>query len=509
MQAGPPRAGEAARAEEPGVPAPAVRVGILVDVDRVSIGADSGLSVRARLPGAAAASRCCRCRARPSVPRAAPGRLRLVETGQELETATLAAASPNELLQVDATSYRGLVEVRPAEGGKLTVVNVVNLEDYVRGVVPNELSPQAFPQIEALKAQAVAARTYALAHQGEYGAKGFDVCATQSCQVYRGQSSEQPLTDRATAETRGIVATWRGRPINAYYTSTCGGHTEDGSAVFDDAAPYLKGVACLPERSSRQTVHAALPPRRDLGGFPERGARRRAARGAGRAHAGRVGGRAPARHPGGRRAALLDRAARGGPAPQRLREPRGRRAGAPRHLRAAPGGLDLLDRARRAAARSRRRRVPAAGRGHVAARRGRAAGAGAAGAGGAALAGSGQPAAARRGPDARRGDRAARRRRAAGRRAGDRRGRSGEPRGRPAERAARRERRDAPDRRVAAPGARSRGRARGRPASCASPRASTCATSCRTAGSCTSSPSRRAAAPPPTAARTTTTGRCG
>ncbi len=117
-----------------------------------------------------------RCAVR-SLPRAtfhpaAPGRVRLVETGDELELATVSPVVATELLLADATPYRGLLEVRPAEKGRLTVVNVVNLEDYVRGVVPNELSPQAFPQIEALKAQAVAARTYALSHVGDYASKG-------------------------------------------------------------------------------------------------------------------------------------------------------------------------------------------------------------------------------------------------------------------------------------------------------------------------------------------------
>ncbi len=270
IQAPPPQPAAApAPVEEPGVPAPSLRVGILVDVDRVSIGTDSGVDVRAHLPGEHGVTLL-------SLPRAtfraasAPGQLRLLETGQDLEWATLTPTGPEELLEVDANRYRGIAEVHPAgAAGKLTVVNVVNLEDYVRGVVPNELSPDAFPEIEALKAQAVAARTYALAHQGDYSAKGFDVCATQSCQVYRGQSSEQPLTDQATAETRGIIATWQGRPIHAYYTSTCGGHTEDGSAIFDDPEPYLKGVACLPERSSRQTVHSSVRLRRDLARFPE------------------------------------------------------------------------------------------------------------------------------------------------------------------------------------------------------------------------------------------------
>ncbi len=266
MQGGSPARPAPPLAEEPWVAAPSVRIGILVAVDRVSVGADSGVTLRLRLPRQTGTRVL-------SLPRASfrpgkePGRVVLLETGQELELARLSPTETAELLQVDATKYRGIVEVRPAEGGALTVVNTLNLEDYLRGVVPNELSPAAFPAIEALKAQAVAARTYALAHTGEYAAKGFDLCATQSCQVYRGESSEEELSDRAVAETRGIVATWRGRPINAYYTSTCGGHTEEGSAIFDDAAPYLRGVACLPERSAGQTVHTTSSPRRDLFGL--------------------------------------------------------------------------------------------------------------------------------------------------------------------------------------------------------------------------------------------------
>ena len=153
------------------------------------------------------------------------------------------------MLSVDATPYRGVVEVLPAEEARISVVNVVPLEEYLRGVVPNELAPEAFPQIEAQKAQAVAARSYALAHLGDYSSRGYDLCATAACQVYRGSSSEHPLTDRAVAETRGTVATWRGRPIHAFYTSTCGGHTEEGTAVFEDGAPYLRGVACPTEHA--------------------------------------------------------------------------------------------------------------------------------------------------------------------------------------------------------------------------------------------------------------------
>jgi peptidoglycan hydrolase-like amidase len=249
------------------VPPPSIRVGVLPSVEQASIGTGSGVVVHGRAPGESAVL--VRSLPRATFEPAAPGRVHLVETGDALELATVSPAVPAELLvvgathlQAQATVYRGLLEVRPAEAGKLTLVNVVNLEDYLRGVVPNELSPEAFPQIEALKAQAVAARTYALAHLGDWASKGYDVCATPACQVYRGQSSEQPLTDRAVEETRGVVATWRGRPIRAYYTSTCGGHTEEGGAIFDDDEPYLRGVTCLPELSSRYAVHttaAALP----------------------------------------------------------------------------------------------------------------------------------------------------------------------------------------------------------------------------------------------------------
>ena len=247
-----------------GVAPPAIRVGILPEVARVWIGAGSDVVVRGKVPGepAVLVRRLPRATFHPS----APGRLRLLESGEEMEIATVRAAEPDDLLQADGTRYRGVFEVRPASGGRLTVVNVVNLEEYLRGVVPNELAPRAFPQIEALKAQAVAARTYALAHLGDYSAKGYDVCATAACQVYRGQASEHPLTDRAVEETSGVVATWRGRPINAYYTSTCGGHTEGGAAIFDDGAPYLRGVSCPAERSSRHTVRTTWVPSAALAG---------------------------------------------------------------------------------------------------------------------------------------------------------------------------------------------------------------------------------------------------
>ena len=143
--------------------------------------------------------------------------------------------------------YRGRIEVFTNLRGNLTVVNELGLEDYVRGVVANELSPGGYPAIEALKAQAIAARTYALKNRGQFMSQGFDILPTTRSQVYRGLTSENPLSTRAVDETRGMIATYNGEPINALYTSTCGGRTEDSEKIFNEAVPYLRARECAAE----------------------------------------------------------------------------------------------------------------------------------------------------------------------------------------------------------------------------------------------------------------------
>lgn len=144
--------------------------------------------------------------------------------------------------------YRGRLEVFANTKGTLTVVNVIPLEDYVRGVVPNELSPGGWPELEALKAQAVAARTYAVSNLGRFASQGYDLTPDTRSQVYGGRSTEHPLTDRAVSETRGRILTYKGAAVNALYTSTCGGRTEDGENIFGGApVPYLRGRECALE----------------------------------------------------------------------------------------------------------------------------------------------------------------------------------------------------------------------------------------------------------------------
>lgn len=188
------------------------------------------------------------------------GGLRLLDSrwfGHTAGRSVVFVPGPKARLTVDGRSYRGLVEVLLSEYGELVVVNEIPLEEYLRGVVPEELGPGAFPEIEALKAQAVAARTYVLGNLGQFEEQGYDICDTPRCQVYGGAGSEHPLSDRAVRETRGRILVQDSRPINAMYTSTCGGHTEDVELVFPDlVAPYLRGVRCAanPEALSRMKI---------------------------------------------------------------------------------------------------------------------------------------------------------------------------------------------------------------------------------------------------------------
>jgi stage II sporulation protein D len=135
--------------------------------------------------------------------------------------------------------YRGTLRIVHLTDG-LEVVNKLPLESYLWGVVPRE-SPASWP-IEALKAQAVAARSYAFRSTG--GSGSFDVYCTTASQVYGGADGEAASTDKAVSETRGIVPKYQGTPITAFFFSTSGGHTENIENVWSGAAPqpYLKGV---------------------------------------------------------------------------------------------------------------------------------------------------------------------------------------------------------------------------------------------------------------------------
>ncbi len=143
---------------------------------------------------------------------------------------------------VDGREYRGVIDIVP-EGGRLNIVNELDLENYLRGVVPVEIGRLKASQIDAVKAQAVAARTYALANRGRRKTRGFDIYATVEDQVYRGFEVETRTSDAAIAETYGVVASYKGRMISPFYSSTCGGRTENIHEAWNSpAVPYLRSV---------------------------------------------------------------------------------------------------------------------------------------------------------------------------------------------------------------------------------------------------------------------------
>ncbi|HEY0780936.1 MAG TPA: SpoIID/LytB domain-containing protein [Thermoanaerobaculia bacterium] len=149
-------------------------------------------------------------------------------------------------IRVQGKRYRGRILVYLNDRGSLNLIDELPVEDYLRGVVPSEMGPEQYNQLEALKAQAVAARTYTLRNLGEFDREGYDICATPRCQVYGGMDVEHALTDRAVQETAGQVLLYKGELVDALYSSTCGGHTEDGAVMFPLAVePYLKGVPCM------------------------------------------------------------------------------------------------------------------------------------------------------------------------------------------------------------------------------------------------------------------------
>jgi len=166
--------------------------------------------------------------------RAAHGRA-LANCGRRLRAAGRGRVS------IGGRAYRGALEVVPAAegGGSLNVVNALPVDQYVKGVVPNE-SPSSWPPA-ALEAQAVAARSYALADQ--VGGNGFDLYSDTRSQVYGGLESEAARSDRAADLTRGQVVMYGGKVAETFFSACSGGHTESVQNVFfGEPVPYLVGV---------------------------------------------------------------------------------------------------------------------------------------------------------------------------------------------------------------------------------------------------------------------------
>lgn len=157
---------------------------------------------------------------------------------------TLIFSSNKGIISINNSSYRGNIIITfDAFKRKIKVINEIEIEKYLSGVVGAEISSLA--PFEALKAQAVIARTYALANLGKHSSDGYDLCATEHCQVYGGIKSERPNVTKAVEETKGIIMIYHGQPISSLYHATCGGFTSDNDKVFGGhPVPYLRRVKC-------------------------------------------------------------------------------------------------------------------------------------------------------------------------------------------------------------------------------------------------------------------------
>ena len=236
-----------------------IRVGVVREVDRVSIvfdrpvGLIAGPLVSLRLePGAY-----------DFVARAAG--IEVAGAGTRFENSIRLSPTEGGRLYIGIRPYRGLLELRRTGSGRLTVINEVDLEEYLYGVLKMEVDPE-WPA-DALKAQAVAARTLALQSMGRFASEGYDVRATTDTQVYGGISAEDPRTTAAVEDTRGEIMTYEGRPIFAAYHSDSGGYTESSELVWGGRYPYLQAV---PDPYSTGAPDHEWMVRMDLPAFEER-----------------------------------------------------------------------------------------------------------------------------------------------------------------------------------------------------------------------------------------------
>jgi stage II sporulation protein D len=186
----------------------------------------------------------------------ADGRLRVTKQGGKAVgtfAAPLTATGPTPLTVPRLGTYRGALEFRPTGSGRLETIDAVGLDDYVRGVVAAEM-PSSWP-MQALEAQAVAARTYAITTDA--GGSDFEQYSDTRSQVYGGVGAETPRSDRAVAATRGQVVTYDGHPAVTYFFSSSGGYTEDNENVWPGSTPepWLRGVPDPHDGAGRNPYH--------------------------------------------------------------------------------------------------------------------------------------------------------------------------------------------------------------------------------------------------------------
>ncbi|HET9133925.1 MAG TPA: SpoIID/LytB domain-containing protein [Gemmatimonadales bacterium] len=225
-----------------GGPAPTIRIGLQLPAGRdLTLASDAGLVITDPEEGEIA-----RLLPGESVDGVASGgeliALRGGATPITRRRFVLRSADSSGTVQVGAERFRGTIELDRA-ASRIRIVNRLDLEQYLLGVVGAEMGRRAPGEEAALMAQAVAARTYALKNLGRWEAEGYDLVADVAAQAYAGVRFENALAADAVARTRGEILTYQGAPIDAFYYSTCGGRTEEGREVYPRAThPYLTSI---------------------------------------------------------------------------------------------------------------------------------------------------------------------------------------------------------------------------------------------------------------------------
>ncbi len=236
---------------------PSLRIGLVVGASAVEIAGSAGVAVTGL-------DRALMARLAPGVvarvtPRPGTVLLSGAGPGARADAATLVLrADVGGFVRVNGRDYRGdVVLLRDRTG--VTAINRIGMEDYLAGVVSVESGIKDPGDVEALRAQTIVARTYAMRNLGRRATEGFDLYGSVEDQVYGGVGGETALGRDAVAMTRGQVVTYQGELIDAFYSSTCGGRTALGTEIFLGAnRPYLRSIADAPQGGA---AYCSISPR--------------------------------------------------------------------------------------------------------------------------------------------------------------------------------------------------------------------------------------------------------
>lgn len=216
-----------------------VKVGLLIQAPSITLGFDGPYEIKAGADLSVLAKA------------AGPLEIKIVPTKDGFEFSQhvypvkeLLISEEHTPVRIGGRKYGGRIQILHVSDGALTVINEIGMEEYIKGVLPSEVSPD-WP-LEALKAHAVASRTYALFQSLKSPSENFALYDDVLSQVYGGLSTHKETTDQAVDLTKGEVLTFQGNLFPAYFHANCGGRTAQADQIWAvDPNPVLQGVLCL------------------------------------------------------------------------------------------------------------------------------------------------------------------------------------------------------------------------------------------------------------------------